>query len=89
MRLSKHRMTRLSQKMMMDLVARFRGHEPIGREYIRKLREEVGDALRSGDWRVVRRRLKEDKAAEARLTTGEAGEAGQKTLWLETSKERK
>ena len=35
--------------MMTDLAARFRGREPIGREDIRKLGEEVGDALRSGE----------------------------------------
>ena len=59
-------------------MARFRDHEPIGREDIRKLREEVGDALRV-ERRVAWRR-EEDRAAEARLTSGEAGEAGGKTL---------
>ena len=48
-RLGKHRRTRVSQKMMTDLVARFRGREPIRGEDIRKLGEEVGDALRSGE----------------------------------------
>ena len=46
-RLSKHRRTRLSQQMMLDLMSRFGGCEPIRREVIWKLGEEVGDALRS------------------------------------------
>ena len=49
LRLSEHRRTRQSQKMMTDLLARIRGREPIRREEIRKLEEEVGDALRSGE----------------------------------------
>ena len=49
LRFSKHKRTRLSQKMMADLVARFRGREPIGREDIWKLGEEIGDAMRIGE----------------------------------------
>ena len=52
-RFSKHRRTRQSQKMVVDLLAdllaRFIGCEPIGREDIWKLGKEVGDALGSGD----------------------------------------
>ena len=47
MRFSKHRRTRLSQKMAGDLMARFRGCEPIEREDIWKLGEEVGYTLGS------------------------------------------
>ena len=39
--------------MMTNLAARLRGHEPIGREDIRELAEEVGDALRSGGRRCT------------------------------------
>ena len=39
----------MSQKMMINLVPRFRGREPIGREDIMKLKEEVRDAMRSGE----------------------------------------
>jgi hypothetical protein len=35
--------------MMSNSVARFRGHETVGRNYIWKLCEEVRDALRSGE----------------------------------------
>ena len=47
LRLSKHRRTRLSQQMMSDLMSWFGCCEPNRREDIRKLGEEVGDALRS------------------------------------------
>ena len=45
-RLSKHWRTRLSQDLMLDLMSRFGGCEPIRREDIWKLGEEVEDALR-------------------------------------------
>ena len=43
LRFCKHRRTKLSQKMVADLMARFRGCLPIGREDIWKLGEVVRD----------------------------------------------
>ena len=61
--------------MMVDQVARFRGPEPIKREDIRELGEEVGDALRSG----------EKGSTETRGGRSSRGKADFKRGWVKNS----
>ena len=59
--------------MMTGLVARFKGYEPFGREYIRKLGEEVRDALRSGEHRGRVRECEEEWRGIGSMSGGGRG----------------
>ena len=67
-------------------MSRLRSHEPIEKENIWELREEVEDPLRTGEKGSTETGGGRSRRGEADLRG--SGEAGQNTLWFATSRRR-